>query len=80
MSRALQTFINELEQDRALREPNRLRERSDVLDRLETWRICGLPHNASAELAMEAELRDRIEALCTDLEAIDYRLCQSTRQ
>jgi hypothetical protein len=79
MSRALQTFISELEQDRALREQNRLRERSDVLDRLETWRICGLPHDASAEHAVEAELRDRIEALCADLEAIDYRLCQSIR-
>jgi len=76
MSRALQTFISELEQDRALREPGRLRERSDVLDRLETWRFCGqLP-----ELAVVPELRDRIEALCAELEAIDGRLYQSIRQ
>ncbi|HWX65318.1 MAG TPA: hypothetical protein VNZ27_02720 [Rhodanobacter sp.] len=80
MSRALQALINELEQDRTLREPARLRERSDVLDRLETWRICELPHEVSAETAVEAQLRDRIEALCTDLESIDYRLCQSIRQ
>jgi AcrR family transcriptional regulator len=77
MSRALQAFISELEQDRALREPGRLRERSDVLDRLETWRFCGQPPDAPA---VEAALCDRIEALCADLEAIDRRLYQSIRQ
>lgn len=76
MSRALQAFISELEQDCALREPDRLRERSDVLDRLETWRFCGPP----PESAVEAELCDRVEALCAELEAIDDRLYQSIRQ
>ena len=76
MSRALHAFINELEHDRALREPGRLRERGDVLDRLETWRSCGPP----CEPAVEAELRDRVEALCAELEAVDGRLYQSIRQ
>ena len=77
MSRALQAFISVLEQDRALREPSRLRERSDVLERLETWRFCGQPPDAPA---VEAGLRDRVEALCAEFEAIDGRLYQGIRQ
>jgi hypothetical protein len=77
MSRALQTFISALEQDRALREPSRLLERSDVLERLEIWRFCGQPPDAPA---VEAGLRDRVEALCAEFEAIDGRLYQSIRQ
>lgn len=78
MGRPLHDVIGDLEQDRSLRGPDRLRERSEVLDRLENWRLCGLPSHL--EPAVEAGLRDRIEALCTDLESIDGQLYQSIRQ
>lgn len=78
MSRSAHDIISDLEQDRSLREPDRLRERSEALDRLESWRFCGLPSHL--EPAVEAGLRDRIEALCADLESIDVRLYQSIRQ
>ena len=78
MSRSPHDIIGDLEQDRSLREPDRLRERSEVLDRLENWRLGGLPGHP--EPAVEAGLRDRIEALCTDLESIDGQLCQSIRR
>ncbi len=80
MSRALQDIISELEQDRSLSEPDRLRERSEVLDSLETWRHGSLPHDVHAEAAVEAGLRHRIEALCAALESIDGQLCRSIRQ
>ncbi len=76
MSRTLQIMLGEWEQDRALREPDRLRERSDVLDRLETWRLYG----SQDEAAEDTELRDRVEALFAELEAIDGRLYESIRQ
>lgn len=78
MGRSLHDVIGDLEQDRSLRGPDRLRERSEVLDRLENWRLCGLPSHL--EPAVEAGLRDRIEALCADLESIDGQLYQSIRQ
>jgi hypothetical protein len=76
--RSPQDIISDLEQDRSLREPDRLRERSEVLDRLENWRLCGLPSHL--EPTVEAGLRDRIEALCAELESIDGQLYQSIRQ
>jgi AcrR family transcriptional regulator len=79
MSRALQTFISELEQDPSLREPDRLRERSHVLDRLEAYGLDGLPHGARADATVEAGLRRRIDVLRAELEAIDGRLYQSIR-
>jgi hypothetical protein len=75
--RSPQDIISDLEHDRSLREPDRLRERSEALDRLENWRLCGLPSHL--EPAVEAGLRDRIEALCADLESIDGQLYQSIR-
>ncbi|HEV2538952.1 MAG TPA: class I SAM-dependent methyltransferase [Frateuria sp.] len=72
MSRALHDLLGEIERDRALLEPGRLRERGAALDRLETLRI-GAP-------AAEAGLRDRIEALCAALEAVDGELHRSIRQ
>lgn len=80
MSRALSDIITELEQDRSLREPDRLRERSEVLDNLEVWRVRNLPHDKQAEAGLEDELSGRIEALCTALESIDRQLCHSIRQ
>jgi hypothetical protein len=78
MSRSPHDIVSDLEQDRSLREPDRLRERSEALDRLENWRLCGLPSHL--EPAVEVGLRDRIEALCADLESIDGQLYQSIRQ
>lgn len=79
MSRALQAFISELEQDSSLREPDRLRERGDVLDRLEAYGLDGLPHGAHADATVEAGLRHRIDVLRAELEAIDGRLYQGIR-
>lgn len=74
MSHALAAWVAELERDRGLREPERLRQRSDVLERLETWRIGGLPPGESAALGQ------RIEAVCAELEAIDAGLCRRIRR
>ncbi|MBT2145384.1 MULTISPECIES: class I SAM-dependent methyltransferase [unclassified Rhodanobacter] len=79
MSRALQAFISDLEQDSSLREPDRLRERGDVLDRLEAYGLDGLPHGAHADATVEAGLRHRIDVLRAELEAIDGRLYQGIR-
>ncbi|MFC5742814.1 class I SAM-dependent methyltransferase [Dyella tabacisoli] len=73
----LHNLISELEQDDLLFEPNRLRERSDVLDRLETYLACDLPQDLDIQ---GVELQGRIKALCASIEAIDGRLYQSIRQ
>lgn len=48
MISALHASINELAQDRSLLEPNQLRQRIDVLDRLETCLTCGMPQEREA--------------------------------
>ncbi|HEV2621328.1 MAG TPA: class I SAM-dependent methyltransferase [Frateuria sp.] len=72
MSRALHDLLGEIERDRTLLEPGRLRERGAALDRLENHRL-GAP-------AAEAGLHERIGALCAALEAIDDQLHRSIRQ
>jgi hypothetical protein len=76
MSPTLEAFVSELEQDRTLLEPHRLRERGDALDRLETWRL-GDPSN---DPLVPAQWRARVEALCVEFETIDERLHQDIRQ
>ncbi|WP_266157475.1 class I SAM-dependent methyltransferase [Dyella silvatica] len=78
MSSALHAFIRELEQDACWLEPNRLRERGEVLDRLETYLGCGLPQDADASMT-EAGLQQRMVALRDAFEAADHRLYQSIR-
>lgn len=64
----LPAWIDRLEQDRSLLRPERLRERSDALERLE---------NTDAEL--DAPLRRRVEILRAGLESADRRLYESIR-
>ncbi|TCV96407.1 histone methylation protein DOT1 [Luteibacter rhizovicinus] len=72
MTSAPHALIDELERDDSLLEPGRLRERGDVLDRLETY--------LAGELTEDTELRGRIGVLCARLEAADRRLYESIRQ
>lgn len=77
MPRTLESLLDELERDRSLREPGRMRERGEALDRLEIHRACG----ASGEGAPgPAQLRERVEALCAGFEAVDAELQQRIRR
>jgi Methyltransferase domain len=78
MIRALQSLIEELEHDCSLDEPDRLRERIEVLDRLDAYLLDeDLP--APSARSTEAELYRRAIALCTRLEAANFTLYQSIR-
>jgi hypothetical protein len=72
VSRALHDRLGEIERDRTLLEPSRLRARGAALDWLENHRI--------GALAAEAGLHERIGALWAVLEAIDGELHRSIRQ
>lgn len=74
---ALQTLLDEAERDHGLRAPRRLRERGELLERLETYRACGFPEG---DPSGQARLRARIDALCAALEAVDAELQQSIRR
>lgn len=63
-------WLVQLERDALLREPTRLRERSDVLDRLDAWR---------ALAPSDSDGTDRIDALEAELLAVDTRLCERLR-
>jgi len=65
----LHAWMGELERDRSLFEPDRLRQRLEVLDRLENY-LAFAPR----------EYRDRIEALSAGLEGVNQQLYQSIRQ
>ena len=62
--------LSRLEQDASLREPARLRERSDALDRLDAWRVLAPPGDDDSE---------RIDALEAELLAVDASLCEQLR-
>ncbi|GAA0710180.1 hypothetical protein [Dokdonella soli] len=79
MANVLHTYISELERDRSLLEPSRLRERIDALDRMETYLTCGLHQHCDAEPGSEGGIRDKIETVCARLEAANHRLCQTIR-
>ena len=64
-----------LEHDASLREPARLRERSDALDWLDSCLALGV--SATPD---EARLRQRMEALAAELQAVDDALCAQIRQ
>jgi len=79
MIRALQSLLDELEDDRSLEEPDCLRERVDALDRLDVYLLDeDLP--APTAHSAEAELYRRAIALCTKLEAANFMLCQGIRR
>jgi predicted RNA methylase len=62
--------LSRLEQDASLREPGRLRERSDALDRLDAWRVLAPPGDGGG---------DRIDALEAELLAVDASLYAQLR-
>lgn len=62
--------LSQLEQDASLREPGRLRERSDALDRLDAWRVLAPPGDGGG---------DRIDALEAELLAVDASLYAQLR-
>jgi hypothetical protein len=79
MIRALQSLLDELEHDRSLDEPDRLRLRIDALDRLDVYLLDeDLP--APTVHSAEAELYRRAIALCTKLEAANFTLYQAIRR
>ena len=67
--------LDVLERDASLREPGRLRERSDALDWLDTCLALGV--SAAGD---DAVLRQRIEALAAELQAVDDALSAQIRQ
>ena len=78
MIRALQSLIEELEHDRSLVEPDRLRERIEALDRLDSYLLDeDLP--APSANSAEAELYHRVIAFCARLEAANFTLYQIIR-
>src|SRR5277367_1192891 len=79
MMSSLQSLIDELEQDRSLDEPHRLRERVDALDRLDAHQLDG-PLPPSTGESMEAETHRRARALCDKLEAVNFRLYKTIRE
>lgn len=69
----LQMLIEELEQDRSLDEPDRLRERIEALDRLETY----FPDRQGAD---ETYLCRRARTVQARLEVLNRKLCQTVRR
>ena len=69
----LEALLRELEQDRSLDEPARIRERIDALDRLEI----GLLH--AQDQTDDRQLCDRTSAMCARLEAINDTFYQAIR-
>lgn len=70
MSRALPEWLDRIEADALLREPSRLRERLDALDRLELY----------ADGADAPALQARLQARRSELESINQRLYADLRR
>src|SRR5271168_2362887 len=79
MISTVQTLIEELEQDRSIEEPNRLRERIEALDRLDAFHVDG-QLVASAADSTEAETYRRARAIGAKLEASNFQLYQTIRE
>jgi hypothetical protein len=78
MLRALQSLVRELEQDRSLDEPDRLRQRIEALDRLDAYLLDGqLP--ALGVQSIEAEIHQQARALYAKLERANFELYQAIR-
>jgi histone methylation protein DOT1 len=78
MMRALQSLIEELEQDRSLDEPERLRERIEAVDRLDIY----LPDGRSPVLdanSADADFHLRARSLYTHFESANFELYQTIR-
>ncbi len=79
MTHGLQNLIGELEQDRSLHRPNRLRQRIEVLDRLDAFLPDG-PLDEPAIESIEATIYPRVKALYAKLERANSELYQSIRR
>jgi Histone methylation protein DOT1 len=79
MMSALENLIEELEQDRSLDEPSRLRERIDALDRLDAYHVEEQSPTAAAG-SIRAETYRRARAICDKLEASNFQLYQAIRE
>jgi hypothetical protein len=79
MIRALQSLIGELEQDRSLDEPDRLRERIEALDRLDAYLLDG-QLAAFGTQSIAAGIDQRARALHAKLEAANFELYQAIRR
>jgi hypothetical protein len=85
MMSTLQSLVEELEQDRSLDEPSRLRERVEALDRLDVYHVDSQQLGAQRSLSPAAEpmgaaIRARAKALCAKLEAANSKLYQTIRE
>lgn len=69
-ARSLDSLLGEWERDRSLREPKRLRQRIELLDRLEGF---------DPAIASNSDLRDRFESLRTALESINQHCYRTIR-
>jgi len=76
---ALEALIGELERDRSLDEPDRVRRRIDALDRLEAYLLHGQDRTHDIESPMRTQLHDRARAMYARLEAINDRFYQAIR-
>jgi hypothetical protein len=73
-------WISGLERDHALLEPNQLRRRIEVLDRLETHPAWRADEGSDTSPGLSAEIRTRISRLCADLEGANQRVYASIRE
>lgn len=73
-------WISGLERDHSLLEPNRLRQRIEVLDRLESHPTWGAGRGGGADPRLSTELHDRMGLLCADLEAANQRVYAAIRE
>src|SRR6202023_1023913 len=91
LTEAVQRLIVQLESDTALLEPNRLRERLDALDRLDTYFPCTQASESSMPFGQDMShrantIRDRLEIINTSLyESIRHKIhsgshCHSSLQ
>lgn len=74
MTSTWQSLVEDLERDRSLFEPNRLRRRIEALDRLEDYLI------EPSHQHDDARLQERARAIYTDLEAINRVIYEDIRR
>jgi hypothetical protein len=73
-------WISGLERDHSLLEPSRLRQRIEVLDRLESHPNLGTGQGCGADPRLPTGFHDRIGLLCADLESANQRVYASIRE
>jgi hypothetical protein len=79
LTNALDALLLQLEQDRSLDAPDRLRERLDALDRLDACLSFEQGEGGDAESAAKASLDARAGALSVRLEAVNATVYQAIR-